>query len=352
MEILKYEKHRPARGHPLKERAPSSEQLVRWHARPDAEKLQERGFDPVPIGVGTKVRVEHRGDPGARCGLVVGFRQTGADADHLAKRPERDALAVRRGATLMPPHALGDSVEVLLEFPGEPTLADTTGPDDRHVSDSTIAARVVEQVLEEAQILIATDERRFERISPAASAAFGDHAHGAPRRDWCDLALEKLVARGLEYDCLRRGSEGRLANQHGPGRSDRLQSSCSVDEIAGNHALIDGAERHRGLAGQDATSCLDPSAEDPYGVHQFQARAHGPLRVVFARGRRPPDRHHRVADELLNSAAVAADHVARKVEVAREDITDVLRVALFREGGETDQVGKEHRDEATLGHGG
>ena len=46
-----------------------------------------------------------------------------------------------------------------------------------------LAARGVEQVLEQPQLVVAADERRLERLAAVAPAALGDDAQGAPRRD-------------------------------------------------------------------------------------------------------------------------------------------------------------------------
>ena len=64
-----------------------------------------------------------------------------------------------------------------------------------------------------------------------------------------------------------------------------------------------------------------------------------------------PDRHDRVADELLDRAAVAADDLAGELEVARQELPRVLGVASLGERREPDQVGEEDRDESTLGNG-
>ena len=48
-------------------------------------------------------------------------------------------------------------------------------------------------------------------------------------------------------------------------------------------------------------------ADRRHRVDQLEARAHRALGVVLVRGRDAPDRHHRVADELLDGAAVAVD---------------------------------------------
>ena len=56
----------------------------------------------------------------------------------------------------------------------------------------------------------------------------------------------------------------------------------------------------------DAGACLDPRAEGPHGVDQLEGRPDRALRVVLVGDRRAPDGHDRVADELLDRAAVAA----------------------------------------------
>jgi hypothetical protein len=77
-----------------------------------------------------------------------------------------------------------------------------------------------------------------------------------------------------------------------------------------------------------------------------------PLGVVLLGDRRPPHRHHRVADELLGHAAVAVDDGAGLVEVRRLQLADGLGVALTREGREADQVDEQDRHQPPLRVGG
>ena len=93
----------------------------------------------------------------------------------------------------------------------------------------------------------------------------------------------------------------------------------------------------------------DLVAERRHGGDQVERCAHGPLGVVLGRRRRAPDRHHRVADELLDRAAVELDQSSARVEVAGEELARVLGIALLGGGGEADEVGEENRDEAALG---
>ena len=93
----------------------------------------------------------------------------------------------------------------------------------------------------------------------------------------------------------------------------------------------------------------DLLAERRDGRDEVEAGADGPLGVVLVRDRRAPDGHHRVADELLDGAAVALDDAPRVLEVAGEELPHLLGVAGLREGREADEVGEEHRDEPPLG---
>ena len=135
-----------------------------------------------------------------------------------------------------------------------------------------------------------------------------------------------------------------------PGGATRLQPRGGVDEVAGDHALVGGADRHRGLAGQHAGARLarrEPML--PTEVDQVERGADRALGVVLVRDRRAPDRHDRVADELLDRAAVAADDVRAQVEVAGERLADVFRVALLGERREADEIGEQDGDQAPLG---
>ena len=107
--------------------------------------------------------------------------------------------------------------------------------------------------------------------------------------------------------------------------------------------------RHGRLAGEHSGARLDAFAQALDRVDQLERGAYGELGIVLLRDGRAPHRHDRVADELLDGAAVALDHLARHVEVARQRVAHVLGVALLRKGREADQVGEEDADEPPLG---
>ncbi len=107
-------------------------------------------------------------------------------------------------------------------------------------------------------------------------------------------------------------------------------------------------KRDGSLPGEHPGPCLERGAEGANGVDQLQGGADRPLGVVLVRDGRPPDGHHRIADELLDGAPVPLDQVGGGREVSAEQLADMLRVAVLRERGEANEIREEHRDQASL----
>ena len=231
----------------------------------------------------------------------------------------------------------------LQELPGQARLAEARRADDADQAGAALAGRGVEQVLEQPQLLVAADERRLERVAAVAAADLGDDPQRAPGLDRRLLALEVLLAGLLEGDRLARGALGRLADEDGARLGDALEPAGGVDEVAGDHALVRRAERDGGLAGQDAGPGLDARAQGLDRVDELEAGPDGPLGVVLAGDGGAPDGHDGVADELLDGAAVAADHLAGELEVAVQELAGVLGVVALGDRGEADEVGEEDR---------
>ena len=205
------------------------------------------------------------------------------------------------------------------------------------------------QVLERAELLVPPDKGRLEGVAPVPAAALRDDAEGAPGGDRGGLPPQGLLARGLEGDRAGCRPPGGLAHQHGPRRRDRLEPGRGVDDVARHHPLVRGPEGDRGLAGQDPGPGRGTGAQRPDRVEELEGGPDGPLGVVLAGHRRAPDGHHRVADELLDGAPVAADHVGGEVEPAGEELADLLGVASLGERREAHEVGEQDADEAALG---
>ena len=143
----------------------------------------------------------------------------------------------------------------------------------------------------------------------------------------------------------------RLAHQHGARRGHGLQARSGVHEVACDHALVGRTDGDRSLPGDHAGPGPDSRAEGRHGVDQLERGAHGALGVVLVGGRRAPDGHDRIADELLDGPSIAADELRREVEIPRQHLPDVLGVAFLGERREADEVGEQDRDQAPLGGG-
>ena len=66
------------------------------------------------------------------------------------------------------------------------------------------------------------------------------------------------------------------------------------------------------------------------------------------RHRRAEDRHHRVADELLDRTPMALELGAQLGVVRGQDRPNILGVVRFGLGGRADEIGEEDRDDLPL----
>ena len=320
----------------------------------DSEQEQEGRPDPTLLGWIRDVDFERLGDPGPGRPFVVRLAELGAPPDDLAEGPERDALAVGGRTAGMPADRLLQAVHVLVELPGEPALADPGLAGDRDEARLPFAGCGVIGVLHQAQLGVAADEGRLEALGPAGAAPFGDDPQGSPGWDRRGLALQQLIARGLEQDRPGSRSLGRLADQHGARRRDRLESAGGVDEITGDHPLARRPEGHRRLAGQDSGAQVElvvasRTAQLMNGRDQVKAGPDRSLGVVLERDRRAPNSHDGVADELLDRPTVALDHVPGGLEVGSQEFPDLLRIVTVGSGRESNEVGEQDAHQAALG---
>src|SRR5690349_9190911 len=145
----------------------------------------------------------------------------------------------------------------------------------------------------------------------------------------------------------------RVADEDDARLGQRLDPRGGVDEIARNHALSLGPDRHSGLAGENACADAESRSAELVGEpgdrrDEVESGPHGALRVVLVCDGRSPYGHHGVADELLDRPAVALDKPAARIEVARQKLPHLLGVALLRDRGESDEIGEEDGDDAPL----
>ena len=184
MDVLEHHDRGPLGRQALEEGAPGREERLapagRW--RLQAQQRQQRLLDPVAVIVGDELR-HGLVDPLARRGLVVVLGETRTATDHLAEGPEGDAVAVAGGAAAVPVDLLDQTIDVLLELPREPALADARRAGDGDEARPLLLADLVQQVLEQAQLHLSTDERRLQALAPTAATAVTHDAQGAPGSD-------------------------------------------------------------------------------------------------------------------------------------------------------------------------
>ena len=136
----------------------------------------------------TRGRIHARSSASSTCALedgvelrprrrvVLALGDACAHPDHLGERPVRHAVAVGEAAAAVPGDVLGDAVEVLVELPGEPGLADAGDAGDREQMRLALVGAGVEELLREPQLAVTADERRLEALRLQSTGPTGGHA--------------------------------------------------------------------------------------------------------------------------------------------------------------------------------
>ena len=216
VQVLEHHDHGCGRRQALEEGPPGGEQLLR------ADRRTRRRAGPA-ARARSSAAPARRGTCSASVsasfarvvGLVVGLEQAAPAADHLAQRPEGDALAVRGRAAVVPPDGLDEPVDVLQELPREAALADARRPDDRHEAGPPLAAVAWNRSLSRRSSSSRPTNgasSASERLRPPRSATTRSARHAGTGRG---LALEHLLAGRLEHD---RPSTRRAASPRRRGR--------------------------------------------------------------------------------------------------------------------------------------
>ena len=141
----------------------------------------------------------------------------------------------------------------------------------------------------------------------------------------------------------------RLVDEDAVHRRGALEASSGVDDVARGHALAGfglGVEAHERLAGRDPDSQLELLLERELADRERCADC--ALGIVLVRGRCAEERHDRVADELLDGAAVALELGAHALVVGAQDRLDVLGIQRLGARGEADEVAEDDRDDLAL----
>ena len=192
MQVLEDHQGRALLGDALEEAAPGPEQLLTVAGcSVQADQVTQFRLDPATF-VGIDHETLEAGRQLGACGLrVVGFRDPCPRAHHLGQGPEGDPIAVGRAPALVPQESLGQSINVLLQFPHNSRLADPRDAADVKQSGAALAAGGVQQLLRQSQVLVTANECRLGCGSATgAPTAFADHPERQPRRHPFRLPLQ------------------------------------------------------------------------------------------------------------------------------------------------------------------
>ena len=305
----------------------------------------------VPRGRRRSPQWSARASPRARRLFVLA--DASAHAHHLGERPEGHAFAVRGAAAMVPQEVVNDTIGVLVDLPGEPALTDTGNSRDGDETSAAIPAKRIERVLQHTQLLVATNERRFNPFRPLCAARLAHDAQGTPCPNRHILPFQHQVAEFAECDRMIRCEIRRFSDEHRSWRRRRLQSRRRVDEVScheslGGISLIHGCFTGEHARSRRETSDPDLPAESSDRVDEVEPAAHRPLGVVFVRDRRAPDGENGVADEVVDDTPVPLHDRPRHVGKAHEQVAHLLGIACLGDTREADEIGEERRDQASF----
>ncbi|MCZ7587983.1 MAG: hypothetical protein M5U27_03805 [Gaiella sp.] len=157
----------------------------------------------------------------------------------------------------------------------------------------------------------------------------GGHDAGLP----LELEVDRVRPRSVPHQPLRVVSQEDLARAGG-----LLEPGRDVHRVA-RHERVSLAGDDRARVHADARI----QAELLHDVAQLHRRPRRAQRVVLARDGNPEHGHHRVADELLDGAAVPLEHAARRLVVAVHEGAQRLGVGPLADRRRPGQVAEQHR---------
>ena len=323
VQILEKEDDGCLGGHQLEEPPPRGEEILLVGRSPlrKTEEVGEPRLDPAALVRIGYVFFDRYAElrPCGLGGLVL--ENPRSHPHHLRQRPVGDALAVGEAATCVPPDVVDQAVRVLVELPAEPRLPDPGNADHRDGPGLALVSGCVECLPHEPQLDISPDERRLQTCEPLATAQTRRDPQRPPQVDRPGLSLQLALSGVLIRDRGVGHPQRRLTDKDASGCGLGLDARRRVDEVSGDHPLTLGAD------GNCRFPCDDSGAQPEFReprlgseggdlADQVEGCPHGALGVVLLRDRSAPDRHHRIADELLDGPAVAADDTPGRVEVA------------------------------------
>ena len=145
----------------------------------------------------------------------------------------------------------------------------------------------------------------------------------------------------------------RRADQHGTRRGECLQPGCQIRRFADHRLLpLIAADLTDDHAGRDADACLQRltigTLQPRDRSDDLERRADGAFCRLFLRLWVSEVGEHAVAQVLGDVSVELGDNGGAGLAITAQQLVQVLRVELAREGGRAHEVCEHHRDLAAL----
>ena len=331
MDVLEADDEGARPGERLEQLADRPERLLACRARPGGTQRAEDSLQHE-LGVG---RAFECGSDRALAARL---------ANNLSEGPERDSIAVGKAPAGEERRPISRCCG---ELASEPRLPKPGRAEHGEEAARALRLDPLERLEQEGELPLPADEGRVEGARDSGRRAI--HLVKPPGRDPVALALDLERADGIRPHRALDEPVRRVADQRPAGFCRLLEPLRHVHDVAGDDRLA-----RPGIAGDDLAG-VDPDPDRELhapGLRQLlveprEARLHlgrgpnGPEGVVLVRRRDAEDGHHRVADELLDGAAVRLERGAHLLEVARHDSADGLGVDPLAASGGVDDVAEE-----------
>ena len=262
--------------------------------------------------------------------------------DDLRDRPVADPFTVGETAALDDNRSLESGEELLHQT----RFADARNSENREQVADALADDVRECVFEQLALPFAADHRRvvapLRRLGPHSQQPVSRKRHGLP------LGLDRRRLLGLDraaHEPVRL-----VPKQHFARLGGLLQPRGDNDRVARGEPLararddFAGVEAHAHFEARPIAP-LELLVEVGEPMPKLIGRPDRSERIVLVHRRYAEDGHHRVADELLDGAAVPLDDHLRRLEVARQHAAEALGVDPLAERRGPSDVAEEDRDD-------
>jgi hypothetical protein len=273
--------------------------------------------------------------------------------NELEDRAVRNRLAIRDARSLELEDAL--PIQAPQELVDQPGLADA-GLADQHHDRAVASGRLPEPGGQPFELEIASDEGGQPSLSrhlqPCPSRQFRRHG---PHPDRLGLPLDRELAEVGEIEIAVGQAMRVRAERDLSGLGDVQDPRGQIGGIAHRrvvHAKVtpDGTHHHR--TGIDADP--DPEVDTVTLLHVIakrlqagpdaQRRAQRAMRVVLVGDRGAEERHHAVAEKLVDGPLVRMDGGEDDLEASIHDFVDGLGIESGRQRGEAGDIREQHGD--------